>query len=167
MATLCLGEIDCSAPCLREWLCGDWGLLFSHPKDFEDDSLERDRWLEILQDDFRTQGVRPIACRRSAGDLDRSWVGELIDDHRLVRLTGVDPVLDAAIELPPRRLRDDILSLPKRFVLIVDESLRRRGVLKYSPGRSNVSPLDLLASVNAMRRQFGIDSIVDSLRRAG
>jgi hypothetical protein len=26
MATLCLGEIDCSAPLLREWLDGEWAL---------------------------------------------------------------------------------------------------------------------------------------------
>lgn len=166
MATLCLGEIDGSAPCLREWLCGDWGLLFSHPSDFEDDSLERDRWLEILREDFRAQGVRPIACRRSAGDRDRGWVGELLDDHRLVRLIGMDPVVGATIELPPRRLRDDIRCLPARFVLIVDESLMRRGVLKYGPGRSSVSPLDLLASINAMRRQLGTNRFVGSMRRA-
>jgi hypothetical protein len=165
MATLGFGEVDCSAPYLREWLCGDWGLLFSHPADFEDDSLERDRWLEILRDDFRAQGVRPIACQRSAGDLDLGWVGELIDDYRLVSLASTNTVTDAAIELPPRRLGEDILGLPARFVLIIDESLRRRGVLKYSAGGSSVSPLDLLASIGAMRRQLGADRVVGWLRR--
>ena len=54
--------------------------------------------------------------------------------------------------LAARNLRADILGLPPRFVLIVDESLTRRGVLKYSAGRSSVSPLDLLASIDAFRR---------------
>ena len=52
-----------------------------------------------------------------------------------------------------RNLRDEILNLPPRFVLIIDESLNRRGVLKYSAGRSTVSPLDLLASIDAFRRR--------------
>ena len=44
MATLCLGEVDVAAPLLREWLDGDWALLFAQPQDFEEQGLERDRW---------------------------------------------------------------------------------------------------------------------------
>ena len=86
MATLCLGDVDCAAPLLREWLGGDWGMLFSHPADFEDAGLEQDRWLEILRDAFAARGVRPIACRRPAGDADAGWAGQLRHDHRLVRI---------------------------------------------------------------------------------
>jgi hypothetical protein len=56
------------------------------------------------------------------------------------------------IDMAARNLRDEILNLPPRFVLIIDESLNHRGVLKYSAGRSTVSPLDLLASIDAFRR---------------
>jgi alkyl hydroperoxide reductase subunit AhpC len=157
MATLCLGEVDCSAPLLREWLDGDWALLFSHPADFEDEGLERDRWLEILRDEFRARGVRPVACRRAAGDADGSWAAELIGDHRLLRLEPAAATDDSVIDLSARSLREDILGLIPRFVLIIDESLNRRGVLKYSAGRSTVSPLDLLASIDAFRRR-GINS---------
>jgi hypothetical protein len=59
---------------------------------------------------------------------------------------------DSVIDLPARTLREKLLSLPPRFVLIIDESLTQRGVLKYSAGRSSVSPLDLLASIDAFRR---------------
>jgi hypothetical protein len=137
MATLCLGEVDCSAPLLREWLAGDWALLFSHPGDFQDQGLERDRWLEILRDEFRARGVRPVACQRTAGDADGSWAAELIGDHRLLRLesNGTD---QGVIDLPARSLREDILGLTGRFALIIDESLNRRGLLRYSAGRTTV-----------------------------
>src|SRR5450755_3722323 len=132
MATLCIGEVDCSTPLLRDWLAGDWALLFSHPADFQDQGLESDRWLEILRDEFRARAVRPIACRRPAGVPDGSWVGELICDHRLLRLESVSGAQDGVIDMAARNLRHDILELPPRFVLIVDASLQRRGVLKYS-----------------------------------
>lgn len=152
MATLCLGDIDCSAPLLRDWLGDDWALLFSHPADFQDQGLERDRWLEILRDEFRARAVRPIACRRSAGDADASWVGELFGDYRLLHLQATSADGDV-IDMAARTLRDEILSLPPRFVLIIDESLQHRGVLKYSAGRGSVSPFDLLASIGALRRR--------------
>jgi hypothetical protein len=36
--------------------------------------------------------------------------------------------------------------------LIIDGALKRRGVLRYSAGRSDVSVFDLLASIDALRR---------------
>jgi alkyl hydroperoxide reductase subunit AhpC len=162
MATLCLGNIECSAPLLRDWLSGGWGLLFSHPADFQDQGMEHDRWLQILRAEFQARSVQPLACRRTAGDADAGWVGELIRDQRLIRLQGADSVNEDVIDLAARNLRDEILTLTSHFALIVDESLQRRGVLKYSAGRTSVSPLDLLASIDAMRRRFGRSTSVRS-----
>jgi len=130
---------------LHDWLQSDWTILFSHPVDFQYQGLEHDRWLLILREEFGARAVRPLACKQAVTGLERDWVGDLTGDRSLVRLDPVDQ--------RSRSLREDILSMPARFVLIVDQELRRRGVLKYSAGRSNISPLDLLATVDALRRR--------------
>jgi hypothetical protein len=153
MATLCLGNIDCSAPPLREWLAGHWGLLFSHPADFQDPGMEQDRWLTILREEFRARAVRPLACRRVSGDAKGSWVDELLRDRRLVRLHATGAFAEV-VDLTAHQLRDEIMNLTSHFVLIVDAALNRRGVLKYAAGRTSISPLDLLASIDALRRRL-------------
>jgi alkyl hydroperoxide reductase subunit AhpC len=147
--------VACEAgPLLRDWLHGDWAMLFSHPVDFQYQGLEIDRWLSILRDEFRSRGVRPLACRRGAVELDSSWVSDLIADRGLVRVDSASAVgADETIDAPARALRDELLAMPPRFVVIVDDDLRRRGVLKYSAGRASVSPLDLLASIDVLRRR--------------
>jgi hypothetical protein len=152
MATLCLDDVEGAAPLLRDWLSGDWALLFSHPEDFQDQGLEVDRWQQILRDEFRLRAVRPLACRASAAAAERSWVGEMVCDHRLLRLEP-DAGADGRIDPAARRLREQILELPPRFVLIIDPALNRRGLLKYVAGRHSISPLDLLAAADAMRRR--------------
>jgi hypothetical protein len=158
MATLCLAgpsdtpvtaEIDSpwQSPALREWLAGDWGLLFSHPEDFQDCSLEQDRWLTIVGEQLRASGAKPLACAAQPRRRDTSWVGSVTGDWRTVRLDG------AVADLPARQLRAEIAALPPRFVLLVDAGLRRRGALPYQPGRMMLSPLDLAASVSALRRR--------------
>jgi hypothetical protein len=140
MATLLVdGE---TGPLLGEWLHGDWAILFSHPLDFQYQGLENDRWLAILREEFGARGVRPLACRREASEPDTGWATDLTGDRSLLRLG-------------PGTLREDIAGMPARFVMIVDEQLSRRAVLKYSAGRSSISPLDLLASIDALRRRHG------------
>jgi alkyl hydroperoxide reductase subunit AhpC len=132
---------------LRDWLQGDWAIVFSHPSDFRYDGLESDRWLAILRSEFVSRGVRPLACRRGAAEVDAGWTSELDGDGAPVRLDASD--------LRSRALRQRLLGMPPRFVMIVDETLGERAVLKYSAGRTSASPLDLLASVDAMRRRGG------------
>ena len=152
-----------TGPLLRDWLRGDWALLFSHPVDFQYQGLENDRWLSILREEFGARGVRPLACGREGAprdgaprdgarpgvaEIDAGWASDLTGDRSVLRLSPV--------EAASRSLRDDVLSMPPRFVLIIDGQLVRRGVLKYSAGRSSISPLDLLASIDALRRRNNI-----------
>jgi hypothetical protein len=149
MATLYLDDVNRSLPTLREWLDDNWGLLLSHPADFEDSSLEKDRWLEILRTQFRAAGVKPIAYRCMMSEPDRSWVGTVTDDHRRVRLTYSE-----VLDIPARRLRDQAMEVPGRFALVMDSSLLSHIILMYRPGSRPmaISPLDLLGSVEKLRR---------------
>jgi alkyl hydroperoxide reductase subunit AhpC len=143
MATLCI-DAD-SGPRLRDWLQGDWAIVFSHPADFQYHGLESDRWLAILRAEFAARAVRALGFRRDALASEAGWTGDLTGDRTLVRLDGA--------EASSRALRHELQRSAPRFVMIVDEDLCQRGVLKYSAGRVSVSALDLLASVDAMRRR--------------
>jgi alkyl hydroperoxide reductase subunit AhpC len=163
MATLCLVDDSRNndprvpelawgmAPGLRDWLAGDWGLLFSHPDDFQYSGFEFDRWLEVMRAEFDGRGVRPLALAADERTRDGSWVSALTDDARRIRVHGAHEVVD----LPARLLLAALAALARlrgRFVVIVEPTLRRRGVLRYGAGCITVSPLDLLASIEAMRR---------------
>jgi hypothetical protein len=141
-----------AAPPLREWLAGDWALLFSHPGDFQDQGTETDRWLAIVRDEFRLNEVRALSLARCGAVSDTSWVASLFGDRRRVPLEA-PPGSGAPIDLPSRALRADVLALAPRFVMIIDETLRRRGVLRYrAAGVPRICALDLLATIGILRR---------------
>ena len=149
MATLYLNHINRSLRPLREWLDGDWALLFSHPLDFQDHSLEQDRWVEILRNEFHARGTRPIAYRRDGGEPERGWISELMEDDRRLLLTTHE-----AIDIPARQLRDQIACIAAaRFVLLLDESLGSRAVVKYESARAAISAFDLIGVIDMVRRQ--------------
>jgi alkyl hydroperoxide reductase subunit AhpC len=136
-----------SASSLSEWLVNDWALLFSHPQDFRNDSIEADRWLSIMHDEFLDRGVRPLALSRSPLELDRGWVSEIIADESPVTLDSNRRSSAADT------LRHQLDSQHGRYVVIIDPELEQRGVLRYMHvAPEPLSPLDLLHSVDAMRR---------------
>jgi thioredoxin-dependent peroxiredoxin len=154
MTALCLDLAleNCSGRDLHEWLDGAWALLFSNPEDFEPQRREKGRWLHGLREEFGMRAVRALAVKRYRGPTESSWIDNLGFDPRPVQLR--EPSFAAADEVSfaARALRGELLTLQSRFVLLIDGSLKRREVLKYSAGRSAVSALDLLASVDALRR---------------
>jgi hypothetical protein len=136
-------------PTLREWLAGQWGLIFSHPEDFQEPglALEQDRWLVVLAQQFRAAGLRPLIWQPHAGRADASWVSKLTGDQCFVQLEGT------VADLAARQLRAEMSSIDSRFVLVIDDRLRRQGLLPYRPGGRRLSPLDLVASVLALRQR--------------
>jgi alkyl hydroperoxide reductase subunit AhpC len=153
MATLCLdiGSEVRTTPELYDWLAGDWGLLFSHPEDFQYQGPEPVRQLDILRDQFRICSVRPIAVMGDDNTRERSWVDELQQDWGFVRLREPSAGAWDPVSVGARALCGELLTLQPRYVLIVDSFLKHRAVLRYAPGRCTVSTLDLLTSIDALR----------------
>jgi peroxiredoxin (alkyl hydroperoxide reductase subunit C) len=141
---------------LHQALNGDWALLFSHPEDFAPGSVGAQLSLEQTRYELSARGARAIAVQRDQGLSAMTWIDGLQRERQLLQLreppfAAADPISFAA-----RSLRGELLTLQCRFVLIVDGSLKRRGLLKYSAGRSDVSLADLFASVDALRRPRNI-----------
>jgi thioredoxin-dependent peroxiredoxin len=153
MTALCLDLVpeDCSGRDLHEWLGGAWALLFSNPEDFEPQRLDKGRWLNALRDEFGMRAVRALAVKSDRGQVESSWIGRLSFDARPVQLREPSFAAADAVSFAARALRGELLTLQSRFVLLIDGSLKRREVLRYTAGRCAVSVLDLLAAVDALR----------------
>jgi thioredoxin-dependent peroxiredoxin len=154
MTALCLDLVleDCSGRDLHEWLGGAWALLFSNPEDFEHQRREKGRWSDGLREEFEIRAIRALAVKRDRGQVESSWISKLSFDARPVQLR--EPSFAAAdqVSFAARALRGELLTLQSRFVLLIDGSLKRRKVLRYSAGRGAVSVLDLLAAVDLLHR---------------
>ena len=158
MATLCLdSEFEQRARCdLHEFIGGDWALLFSNPEDFQQSGRHKERWLNDLRYELGSRALHSLAVKRDQGQPEASWIDELESAREYVHLREPPFAAADAISFAVRLLRGELLTLQSRFVLIVDASLKRREVLKYSSGRGNLSVFDLLASVDARRRPGSI-----------
>jgi alkyl hydroperoxide reductase subunit AhpC len=153
MTALCLDLVldDHSGSDLHEWLGGACALLFSNPEDFEPQGREKERWLVSLREDFAMRDVCTLAVKRDSGSMQSNWSGRSGFDSLPVQLR--EPSFAAAdqVSFAARALRSELLTLQSRFVLLIDGSLKRRAVLKYSAGRCAASVLDLLAAIDALR----------------
>lgn len=155
MATLCLdAEFEGRARCeMHNWIGEDWALLFSNPEDFQPHGWTQDRWLQGLRQDLGSRAVRALAVKRHQGSFAPSWIDDLNCDRQLVRLREPSFVAADPISFATRALRGQLLTQKSRFVFIVDGALKRRGLLTYSDARHHLSTSELLASLDALRRQ--------------
>lgn len=147
---------------LREWLGERWGILFAHPGDFDQEQLERDRWLSILRRSFREHEVLPIALARGGGDPQAAslgWLAELGDDSAAVLSTAA-PAQGALLDFRASALRMRIARGGARFVMIIDSDLRCRLITRYRVPVDLPSPIELVGWAVALRdRQRPLKSV--------
>jgi hypothetical protein len=135
-------------PSLRSWLG-----LFSHSGDFVRCELEMDRWLSVLQRTFATARIKPLQLLSVPGQaLEGSWVCEVSGDASLVPLSDAREAPSNACDLQVYALREAICALGRRrFVMIVDDSLRIRRTFAYSALAEVPSPLEFVGWAAAAR----------------
>jgi hypothetical protein len=140
---------------LRAWLAGRWGILFSHPEDFAQEQLELDRWISVLNQGFRAQGVAAVALLRAGHNPEQGWLGRLAtltrDSAAALSLDLPQPA--ALADFAAGALRADITRNGPRFALIIDSDLRCRRALSYRSRGELPSPLDLIGWAVALRKR--------------
>lgn len=135
---------------LRQWLDGSWAVLFSHPEDFACYGFEFDRWLQEVRSAFAGERVRPLALSSAVQD-GCSWVcevgGVLVGRPAGWLLDGLARVICG----DPRTCQAKD-SREARRIVVLDELLWPRRILRYEAGGRVPSPIDLAAATGSLRR---------------
>lgn len=146
-----------SAVSLREWLAGHWAILFSHPGDFDQEQLGRDRWLAVVSRSFSTHGLRAMALTRygyGARGASEGWLAELGGGCAAV-LSTAPPVPGAVLDFRAATLRAEIARSGPRFAMIIDSGLHCRRTMHYRAAIDLPSPVELAGWAVALRERHG------------
>lgn len=140
---------------LREWLGQCWAILFSRPDDFDQEQLERDRWIRVLERSFAQHGVRPLALARHEPDSQEAslgWLAELGDGYAALLSTAA-PTPGSMRDFRAGTLRAEIAQSGARFAMIVDSDLRCQRTIRYDAATDLPSPIELVGWAVARRER--------------
>lgn len=133
---------------LREWLSGDWALVFSHPADFAPQDFEGDRWLAVAANALANSRIRLLGLVRGAHE--GQWLAELDGRGGALRLAPAarrPPV----ISLLQHVIASALASTSGRCVLVLDGELRVRRTYVYGGAAACRSLFDLIAIASDAR----------------
>jgi alkyl hydroperoxide reductase subunit AhpC len=141
---------------LREWLCGQWAVLFSHPEHFAPHPSTPSGFITLLADDFSACGVKPIAVA-STCDTAASWLDFAGTDRSVISLNDSSHHSTPVVDLPERALARTIARMTTPFVIIIDAIARCRSTIAYRPTASarNRTIEDVLRMVQVLRDGAG------------
>lgn len=142
---------------LRGWLSGRWAILFSHPGDFDQGQLERDRWLAVVSRSFSTHGLRALALARYGYDARGTaddWLAQLGGGCAAV-LSTAPPATGAVLDFRAATLRAQIARSGPRFAMIIDAGLCCRRTMHYRAAVDLPSPIELAGWAVALRNRYG------------
>jgi len=144
---------------LREWLGGQWAVLFSNPEDFAPHPTTPEGFITLLADDFAACGAKPISFDAGSGtESTPSWLDFAGTDATKIVLNS-DAQAGQIVDLAERTLAmklDRLLNqLPSRFVIVLDEKARCRTTITYnrSPTARNRTIEDVLTVVQVLRHR--------------
>ena len=169
MATLALRHTDAHAHGvagkvrLRNWLNGQWAVLFSNPEDFAPHPSTPEGFITLLADDFAACGVKPIKLGND--DAAPSWLDYAGADSARVVLDDDDgPVIDLA----ERTLAVKIEGLNSPFVIVLDANARCRTTIKYDARRLERARTiqDVLTVVQVLQRRIPDETLPEYERLA-
>jgi thioredoxin-dependent peroxiredoxin len=119
---------------LREWLDGQWGILYSNPEDFAPHPSTPRGFVSRLAGEFEQYNVKPIALGSEVGAAPQSWLDVAMEDNSLV-IVDADGVDEPVIDLAERALAMKLAEIDGRFVMILDAHGRCRSTINYRPRR--------------------------------
>jgi alkyl hydroperoxide reductase subunit AhpC len=122
---------------LREWLGGQWAVLFSHPEDFAPHPTTPEGFITLLADDFAACGAKPISLDDGRGEESTpSWLDFAgADTTNVVLNSDVESahVVDLAERTLSMKLERLASHSASRFVIVLDEKARCRTTITYNP----------------------------------